>query len=404
MPLPSILIHDYSGHPFQIQLSRELARRGRTVCHVYCRSFLTPHGALDRTPDDPATLSIRGLALGEMVDKQSYLKRRRQEVHYGKLLAALISDLRPDLVISANAPLDSLRLALAASRRVGAKFVFWMQDVYSVAIASILGHRLGWAGRLIGAYYTRMEAHLVRKSDHLVVITDDFLPLIRAWGVADSKATVIPNWASTAEIPSLPKENPWSLRQELHKRFCFLYSGTLGMKHNPNLLLQLAIAFRHEAAVKVVVVSEGAGAQWLQQQKATLGLDNLELLPFQPYEELPAVLGAADVLIAILEPDAGVFSVPSKVLSYLCAGRALLLAVPAVNLAARIVSGNQAGFAVEPVDAESFVTQARHLFGDAPLRVEMGENALQYAQRNFDLGGVTDMFEEVIDAAMSNQQ
>ncbi len=28
-----ILVHDYSGHPFQAQLSRELARRGHDVVH-----------------------------------------------------------------------------------------------------------------------------------------------------------------------------------------------------------------------------------------------------------------------------------------------------------------------------------------------------------------------------------
>ena len=55
---------------------------------------------------------------------------------------------------------------------------------------------------------------------------------------------------------------------------------------------------------------------------------SLRCLGFQPFEVLPDVLGSADVLVAILEPDAGVFSVPSKVLSYFCAGRPVLLAVP----------------------------------------------------------------------------
>lgn len=45
---------------------------------------------------------------------------------------------------------------------------------------------------------------------------------------------------------------------------------------------------------------------------------NLEVLPFQACEGLRGVTGAADVLIAILEADAGVFSVPSEVLSYFC--------------------------------------------------------------------------------------
>jgi hypothetical protein len=34
-----ILISDYSGHPFQVQLSRELARRGHGVTHSYSTGF-----------------------------------------------------------------------------------------------------------------------------------------------------------------------------------------------------------------------------------------------------------------------------------------------------------------------------------------------------------------------------
>ena len=41
-----ILVSDYSGHPFQVQLSRELARRGHEVIHSYSAGFQTPKGNL----------------------------------------------------------------------------------------------------------------------------------------------------------------------------------------------------------------------------------------------------------------------------------------------------------------------------------------------------------------------
>ena len=36
-----ILVHDYAGHPFQVQLSRALAQRGHDVLHAYCASLQT---------------------------------------------------------------------------------------------------------------------------------------------------------------------------------------------------------------------------------------------------------------------------------------------------------------------------------------------------------------------------
>ena len=55
------------------------------------------------------------------------------------------------------------------------------------------------------------------------------------------------------------------------------------------------------------------------------------------------MLASATVLIGILEEDAGVFSVPSKVLSYLCAGRPIVLCAPAENLASRTLLEAEAG-------------------------------------------------------------
>ena len=53
-----ILIHDYSGHPFQVQLSRELARRGNAVLHLYNGSNpTTPKGAVSKRDGDGAPVT-----------------------------------------------------------------------------------------------------------------------------------------------------------------------------------------------------------------------------------------------------------------------------------------------------------------------------------------------------------
>ena len=73
------------------------------------------------------------------------------------------------------------------------------------------------------------------------------------------------------------------------------------------------------------------------------------------------MLASADVLVSVLEAEAGHFSVPSKVQSYLCAERAILLAAPHANLAAAIVARENAGLVVEPDDIEGFLEAAKAL-------------------------------------------
>ncbi len=350
----------------------------------------TPQAALAPQPDDPEGFSVAPISLGEPLNKADFLKRWRQERRYGRLAAAELRGFRPEAVLSANAPLDAQGRLLRAAHGVGARFAFWVQDLIGLASARLLRERVPVVGGLVGERYRRMEAAQLRASDALVLITDDFRAAVPAIA-RHPAAHVIPNWAPLEAVPTHPRDNPWAREQGLGDRVRFVYSGTLGLKHNPALLAALA---RRLPEAELVVVSQGAGADWLREHAGKT--PNLRLLPFQPFERLPEVLGAADVLVAVLEPEAGVFSVPSKVLTYLCAGRALLLAVPPENLAARIVDGEGAGLVVPPDDEAAFLDAAEHLAGDGALRGRMGEAARRYAEAHFDIARIADRFEAVL--------
>lgn len=390
-----ILVHDYSGHAFQPQLSRRLAARGHEVLHAYSQSVLIPQGAVAKTEGDPKALRFAGLRLPEVIDKQAYLQRYFQERAYGRLLDREIRDFRPDVVISSSTPLDAQASAIKAARAVGARFVFWLQDLQGIAIEKLLGARLNGAGRLVGRYYTGMEKRLLRSSDAVIAITEDFAPMLEDWGVDADAVHFIPNWASMEELPARQKDNPWARASGLADKFCFVYSGTIGLKHNPELLLKLALEYRDRPDVAVVVVSEGAKTEWLRQRKAELGLEGLRIFAFQPYADVPDVMGTADVLVAVLDAEAGRYSVPSKALAYHCAGRPLLLAVPSGNLASRIVTQARSGLVVEPLDAEGFLNAAESLRASPELRERLARNALHYARRTFNLDQIADRFESL---------
>ena len=333
-----IALCDYSGHPFQVQLSRELARRAHDVLHLHFAEFQTPKGKLELEPGDPSTLEIAGICLGRPFAKHSFLKRRFQEVKIGKQFAARTEDFNPDIVVGSNMPLDALERLTRRCKELHRPFVFWIQDIYSVAINDILKKKIGLPGRLVGWYYHGVEARALERSTAIVVIADDFATALeRDFGVSGKKIHVVHNWSPVDEITPRPKSNRWSWLHGLDCTDVVLYTGTLGMKHDPNQILALADALRSRPQTALIVTSEGPGADWLATRAQQCGLHNLRVLPFQAFEVYPEVLGTADVLIAILEANAGGFSVPSKILSYLCAGRAIVLSAPSENLAARIV-------------------------------------------------------------------
>jgi glycosyltransferase involved in cell wall biosynthesis len=245
---------------------------------------------------------------------------------------------------------------------------------------------------------------MLRSSDAVVAISEDFSGLlIDDYGLDAASVSVIENWAGLDEIPVRPHSNDWAERNGLVDCRVVLYAGTLGMKHRPELLVELASSFLGRPEMRIVVASEGLGADWLLAQKAALGLDNLMVLGFQPYTDLPDMLGTADILTVVLESDAGVFSVPSKVLTYLCAGRPLLAALPSENLAARIISRCGAGVLVTSNDTAAFVKEAEALIEDDDLRYEMGRRARSYAEDTFDIERITDRFEAVFNGHHDSQ-
>lgn len=385
-----ILVHDYPGHAFPVQLSRALARNGHAVRHLCFKEFQAPKGPIERRGDDPGGFELGFLDLGVPFEKHSFAKRWLQERRLGALAREDIVRWRPDVVLAGNAPLDVQAGSLAGARDVGAGFVYWLQDLVGVAIRKILGKKLPLLGDGIGLYYEAMERRLLRRSDAVVAITADFVPLLQGWGVPN--VHVVENWAAREEIAVAPRDNAFAREQDLIGKTVFLYSGTLGMKHDPSLLRDLAVALPD---ARVLVISEGPGAEWLAGQ----GLANLRVLPFQPFSRLGETLAGADVLVAILESDAGVFSVPSKVLTYLCAGRPILAAIPPENLAARLIGREGAGLAVSPGDRAGFVAAAKSLAGSPDLRAAQGAKALDYAARTFDIAAVAARFAAILEAA-----
>ena len=397
-----ILVNDFGGYPYPAQLSRALAARGHEVLHTFCASLqTTPQGTLSRLPGDPETLEIRPLTLSAPLEKYHFVKRFFQEKAYGALAAQALGQFQPDVVLSANTPLDAQAMLLRAARRHDARFVFWLQDVIGIAAERILREKVPVVGGLVGQHYVRLEAHLLRQSDHVVVITDDFREILHRWRVPDERITTVENWAPLEELPLASQEDGDRFRAEngLPLRgaadgFLFVYAGTLALKHNPDLLVRLADAVQGRA--RVVLLSQGHGADYLQGLKDEGKLGNLDILGFRPFAQMPAVFAATDVLAAVLEPEAGVFSVPSKVLAYLCGGKPLLTAMPPENLASRIVGGHSAGVVVAPDDADGFVQGGLALLDDAARRAEMGANARTYAEQTFGIEQIATAIEATL--------
>jgi glycosyltransferase involved in cell wall biosynthesis len=281
--------------------------------------------------------------------------------------------------------------------------VIWLQDVLSVGMEFALRKKRIPGARVVGRHYARLERKLLEGCDAVVCIAPEFREFLGKWSIPPAKTFVIENWAPLDEVHPVPEDNAWAREMGIAGKFCFMYSGTLGMKHRPELLLALAKQFRARSDVVVAVVAQGAGAEWLRNH-AEEGGAPLLLLPFQPYERLSEVLGTAHVLITILDAECGTFAVPSKSLAYLCAARPLLVVAPKNNLATKTVHRAGAGEVVFDDCEETFLSSAQRLLEDPRALKRYGANARAYAECTFDIKRVTRQFLEVFAFASQNSR
>jgi glycosyltransferase involved in cell wall biosynthesis len=394
-------LHDYSGHPFQVQLARCLAGRGHEVVHAYSSQYITGRGRLELTDDDPDTLRIEPITAAVPMVKYSPLGRTRFELAYADAWRRRLDDEPFDVVVACNVPL----FALARMRRYFSRrqqpWVLWHQDVYSLGVAAEAERRLpGQVARAVSEAMQRVERAQVDSADAVVAIGEPFRQQYVEWGVRTDHVTVIPNWAPLDELTPGSRDNAWSRRLGLPtKPVRLMYAGTLGRKHNPLLLLSLLDRVRAGGLdAHLVVVSEGVGADDLAA--AAGNRRDVTIVGYQPAEEFSDVLASADVMVALLEPDAARFSVPSKVLSYMSVGRPTIALVPAGNACADDVRA-AGGFVASPdesgtADAAAWLgavtTDSRHLS-------TLGEKARTLAADRFDIERICTEFESILATA-----
>ena len=398
-----IVLHDFSGHPFQAELSRKLAGRGHTVEHVFSEQYVSGKGHLERQAGDADGLRFTGITIPTPFKKYSALGRLRFERAYAKHWIAQLEKQQVDQVVACNIPLFALARFARYARRRGLPWVFWHQDIYSFALGDELRRRLprpiaGPGARML----VGLEARCARQAGHMVAIGPAFTEVYDDWGIPPAQTSVIPNWAPLHDVYPVERDNhrtPDLFGDDAQLRL--LYAGTLGRKHNPLLLVDLLRTVRArgiEAAL--TVVSEGEPADELAEiarREPDLGM---RVLPFQPADDLPDVLGSADVLVALLEPDATKFSIPSKVLSYMAAGRPILGLMPADNPAATDIQAS-GGFVTEP-DAEAAERSTSwlvELVKDPDAVAEIGRRTRRVAEQKFEATSITDRFETVLQTA-----
>lgn len=352
------------------ELAEDLAAAGMGVTAVASRgSYLG--GA--RLPSRDRHRGVEIVRVGATsLGKGTVLRRALDYASFHAAAALALARLpRHDVVLALTTPPLLSTTALVARALRGSRLVCWVQDLYPEVAVAMGALREGSAAARAMAALTRAA---LARADRVVALGEGMAARCVAAGARAERTVVIPNWADPASVrPVAHEANP--LREGIAggARVVAMYSGNLGRVHDVATPLAAARLLAGRDDVRFVFV--GDGARRGDVEVAARALRNVRLLPYAPRERLAESLGAGDLHLVTLVPEAEGLVEPSKLYGIMAAGRPALLVGPEGSEAARTVRAEGCGVVLRNGDAEGLAAAIADLVARPEARLAMGARA-----------------------------
>ena len=162
-----------------------------------------------------------------------------------------------------------------------------------------------------------------------------------------------------------------------------MYSGNMGMGHDIETMLNAARRLRLARDLHFMFI--GAGPKW-QIVADYIRLEapaNVTLLPWQPEAVVPFSLATADVALVSLEAGAEGLAFPSKALSAMAAGSALLGLSNTPSDLQVLIEQFHCGLNIKPGDVEGLVKAILRFKDNPKFLHKCRERARLAAEQNF---------------------
>lgn len=283
------------------------------------------------------------------------------------------------LFISSTPPIQGAMAAVIKKVRK-IPLVYNLQDIFP---DSLVGTGLAKKNGFLWKIGRVIEDFTYRNADKIIVISEDFKRNIMTKGVPENKIEVVYNWVDQDAVVNVPrKENLLFERYHLDRsKFYVTYCGNIGLTQNMDLLLEVAEELKMNSDIHFVLVGEGAYKKEVERKVSEKNLENITLLPFQPYEDISHVFSLGNVGLIISKPGVGENSVPSKTWSIMSAERPVIANFDENELKS-IIETNNCGLFTRAGNKEEFKTAILKLYSDSKLALEMGQNGRRFVLDN----------------------
>jgi glycosyltransferase involved in cell wall biosynthesis len=257
-----------------------------------------------------------------------------------------------------------------------------VQDIYPESI--VVQGRISENGVIMRALRF-LDTLIANSANVLIVISDTFLRLYRdTRGIDASKISVIHNWYDDDSVPS-----PQGVEQFRADRgigpsdFLLVFAGNIGAAAGVEQVIDAFAYFDRATSLRLLVAGEGSELARCQQRAAPYGSRIVFETPWHSRDS-GKVLHAANLFILPTQGEQSKYSLPSKLLYYMLAGRPVLALATHDSELATIMQQSNCGWVIEPHRPDLFASTVSKLLECSAEELDSrGKSGLQYVTEHF---------------------
>lgn len=306
--------------------------------------------------------------------RQTAVRRILFEGGFGANAALAAGIRRPDAVIGVVPSLGGGAIAAGLAGRFNIPMGLVFQDLVGGAAA-----QSGMpGGKRVANVTRRLEGWIGRRADRVAVVSDGFRPYLVDLGVLPARTETLRNWSHiappAADRAATRARLGWAPEQRI-----ILHAGAMGLKQGlENVVDAARLAGEYDPSIRFVFLGDGNQRPLIEQRAA--GCANIEFRDPAPAADFPDTLAAADVLLINERGSVVDMSLPSKLTSYLVAGRPIVAAVNPAGQTGREVVRTGAGLAVPADDPQALFAAIRDLVADEARLANLAQHGAAYAR------------------------
>lgn len=305
------------------------------------------------------------------------------------------------LIFNTNPALLSL-LGLVGNRLKKQKYVILIHDLWPELPAHMGMIKKG------GALYRIIDSanRLSLKYASGIVVLSEAMKrrILRKVPEMGDKIHIIHNWADGNRVYPVKKENNRLLKEfGLQEKKVVMYSGNLGRYQPLEVIIGAANELGDRNDILFLFAGDGGQRQKIQQIAASLRINNVMFIPFQPLDRLAESLSMADVgLIGIYPWNEGVI-MPSKLYGLLAVGKPIICVSDPESEVIKILEKARAGFHSSIHDSKELAQKITDLLDNSEKARQLGESGRRYFLAHFERKQITKQWKDILEKVTTMQ-